>query len=266
MFFSNVIFDMDDTEEMHEILSQSRIDQSAAENMEGAMMVLYRDDMAFEMVWIEEGNYLDTVKVRYKNNPISYKDYALNIYKTMIESEDGLHQLGGQPPENFRIPQTITPTPGIYLGYLNCQEEQSLRWSKLGHAHFVCPIHSDFDIIYLDYSNHLEPIYMFPEKLRKLTTAYDEIKPNDEIILNEIKVTTTKLSIDLIHEDLVLGNIGSPAWVQHKRIPKCPKSGRFMRFLAALETNMAVDFWGDGVLFIFYEPVTRVMAYYIQIT
>lgn len=286
-FFSNVIFDMEESEEMHEILSQSRIDISTAENMEGAMKVIYKNNNAHEMIWIEEGDYLDVENVRYKNKPISFRDYPINKYRTLIPQKDGIHQLGGFTPENFKMPQNITSTPNIYLGRLNCEMEESLKWSKLNQAHLVCPIHADFETIYLDYSNPLEPKLLSSENKESISSAYDDLTPNDEIVFKELKVGTTELLIDLIYEDQVLGNIGAPTWIQHELIPKCPKTGKHMKFLIMLETNMVVEletsnvnindesmrgyiesfnFWCDGALFIFYEPDSKIMAYFIQNT
>ncbi|MEZ5049608.1 MAG: hypothetical protein R2766_08160 [Saprospiraceae bacterium] len=85
----------------------------------------------------------------------------------------------------------------------------------------------------------------------------------------------------------MLGNTGAPTWIQHELIPKCPKTGKSMKFLVMLETNNLVElessnveindksmktyiesfnFWCDGALFIFYQPESKTMAYFIQNT
>ena len=286
-YFSNVIFDMEESEEMHEILSQSRIDRLTAENIEGAMKVIYRNNIAYEMIWIEEGDYLEVEKVRLKNKSISYRDYSLNEYRTLIPQEDGIHQLGGFIPKNFEMPQNITSTPYIYLGRLNCEEEKSLNWCSLNQAHLICPIYSDFEIIYLDYSNPMKPKLLNDENSDSISSVYEDLKPSDKIIFKELKVGTTELTLDLIYEDQVLGNTGAPTWIQHELIPKCPKTGKSMKFLVMLETNNLVElessnveindksmktyiesfnFWCDGALFIFYQPESKTMAYFIQNT
>jgi len=286
-FFSIIKYELEESDDTHEILAQSRIDKETAENMEGAMKIIYKNDKAHKIIEIEEGEYIDEEEVRYQQEKLNYRNYPINNYQALVHKPNGIHQLGGRPPQEFKMPDNITTTPNIYLGKLNCKLDDSLKWTNLDEAHLVCPIHSDFELLYYDYSSPLSPVLISETKDGLIGSAYDDLKASDQIIFNSLKVGTTKLSLDLIEENEFLGNTGAPAWIQQELIPKCPKSGNSMKFLAMLDTNTTIEietsdvdiidesmrgyfesynFWCDGALFIFYEPESKIMAYFIQNT
>ncbi len=76
---------------------------------------------------------------------------------------------------------------------------------------------------------------------------------------------------------------GMPSFFQTPHIPKCPKSGKTMRFLCQLvggpkiaRANVVakeefyqkdydkLNFWSDGHLYIFIEPESKVLCGYIR--
>jgi len=286
-YFSSFIFEIEDSEEMHQILAQTRIDKPTAENMHGAMKVIYKNEVADELILIEEGDYVDTEKVRYKNKPISYRDYSINVHKNLIEDKNGIHQLGGSPSEGFRMPDYNTGTPYIYLGKLNSTEELSLAWCKMDWIHLVCPIYAAIEIIYFDYTKPSEPKLLVPDHVDKMPKEHKAFNAKDKVIFYALAASFKKPNVSQYDEKLVLGNIGAPTWIQEELIPKCPRSGKAMKFLLSIETTTSVKLasstldinnehaklfydetlnFGDGALYIFYEPDSKIMAYYIQNT
>lgn len=86
-----------------------------------------------------------------------------------------------------------------------------------------------------------------------------------------------------------IGHTAVPNWIQYPDIPTCPKSNKTMKLLCQLTydgvddiktklTNVKpedewykqyfenMNFWGDGDLYIFFEPESKVMCFIIQHT
>ena len=83
-----------------------------------------------------------------------------------------------------------------------------------------------------------------------------------------------------------LGFSDVPNWIQDPDIPVCPKSNRIMMFVCQLQgdgvttkhSNVVahdewyeqyynkLNFWGDGDLYVFFEPTSKVACYIIQNT
>lgn len=83
------------------------------------------------------------------------------------------------------------------------------------------------------------------------------------------------------------GITGLPFWIQYPEIPRCPVSGRLMRFVCHLNSCLSIKivqstlsfttkyakdycydlrFWGSGTLYIFMEPETKIVGFLIQDT
>ena len=108
-------------------------------------------------------------------------------------------------------------------------------------------------------------------KLKLRIHPHDELNKDSEIVFE-----AAKLSFD---ESLTFrgdGHAGIPNWIQYPDIPLCPKSGKRMRFLAQFHAGVKasrsnvepadefyrhyfeeLNFWGDGDLFIFFEPSSK---------
>lgn len=286
-YFSQPQYDIDETDRMHEILSYSRISKSSAENSEFAMKLIYENGVAIKLYEIEEGEYCEEFKVRFSDKPISYKDYRINDLRRIITNENGNHYFGGIFPDDFVKPDNPTLGPLIYLGQLKCSIDKYFEWTNIPNIHLVCPIHADFDIIYLDYSTPNKPKLIDVKQPQPISTAYDDLKPTDIIEFEKTPISFEKPKLELVEEESYLGSSGAPRWVQNEEIPKCPKSGKSMKFLLSIDTNEQValkysnveikdesmrnyiesfNFWCDGELFIFIEPETKTIAYFIQNT
>lgn len=281
-YFSEIQYDLDEGETLHSILSQTRIDKRTAETMEGAMKIVYEKGVARKMFSIEDGDYMEE-NIRVKEKPISFRDYPVNDYRILLPSKDGIHQLGGRAPEGFIIPSGATNSPYVYLGYLNNQEK-TLKWLPINKLHLICPIYGGFDVIYLDYSDPNVPRVLSEEGVQGYEAPEHKITKKSIIEFEATPMSLFKLKEDFIGSEY--GNTGAPIWVQQNFIPKCPVSGNEMKFLLKLDpphtikvSNSDVDFrhennpeytealnFGNGVLYIFIEPMYKTVAYFIQYT
>lgn len=286
-YYSNVIWDLNESEEMHLILAQSKIDKKTAESLEGAMKVVYKNGVAKEIIWIEEGEYEEPDEVRFQTEPIKFVDYPENIYKTIISDSNGYQVLGGETPNDFNVPLSECQAPFIYLGKIDCQLEESLHWTGFSILHLVCPILADMNVLYLDYTNPNEPKIINFNEVNRFTTPYEDLSNTDKITIKDTKVSFKKMKLDYIYDGSIIGNIGSPSWLQNELIPRCPETKKPMKFLISIETNklgemrasnIKVDnrsdesyvnlfnLYGCGTLFVFFSPESKTLAYFMQNT
>jgi hypothetical protein len=103
-----------------------------------------------------------------------------------------------------------------------------------------------------------------------------------EIIFNAVRFNAKEIDC----YGYGLGAAGVPKWIQHPDIPRCPNTNKTMKFLCQLQgkgvtanrTNVTpkdeyyrsyyeeLNFWGDGDLFVFFEPESKIACYFIQNT
>lgn len=206
-----------------------------------------------------------------------------------IQNEGGLHQFGGQVPEGFMIPENEFLGGFQYLGKLS-RKDKYLDWLPFD-LNLICPIFTDFDLVYLDYSNPLKPQLLYPENTHEITSAYDELKTSSEIIYKQQRFSLRDFGG--INEDNEFETFGVSGKPQPNfddepiTVPRCPKTNQKMRFVAQLFSNdhikfesknfsssdeyyeklfQTLNYWCDGSLMIFIQPSSKVVYYSISNT
>jgi hypothetical protein len=191
----------------------------------------------------------------------------------------GLHSIGGQPPEEFAIPSNEFIAGMQYVGFVN-RKDDCLSWLPFD-LHIICPIYLDIEEVTLDYSDPLRPKIIYPVEQLAITTAYDELDVNSEIIFS-----AERLSIQVVNEvdDMeCIGLIRTPYELQHLEVPICPKTGKQMQFVCQFMTFGEIpvqyrnfkpvrgrfeylNFWEDGSLFVYCEPTAKTITCFLQTT
>ncbi|MBL7838145.1 MAG: hypothetical protein JNM67_11560 [Bacteroidetes bacterium] len=197
----------------------------------------------------------------------------------LSEDDEGIHQIGGEKPINFQIPKCSCKAPFQYLGFIN-HTDKYFSWLPF-NVNLTCPIYLNFDKVFLDYSDPDRPILINKEEVESAGTSYeDDLNENTEIVFNEMK-------FNFYEEGEFTGSniAGIPNWIQYPDIPVCPVSGNRMKFLCQINGGVSVkrsnvkpkdewyrqyfekmNFWGDGDLYVFFEPTSKVACYLIQNT
>lgn len=226
----------------------------------------------------EEGEKKDR-KLAEDEVGLPYQAFEENRILQLIFDENGLHQLGGEVPDGFKFPENSCVVPFQYLGFISNQEKH-FGWLPFT-LHLTCPIYLDIENVFLDYSDPNHPTIINKEEVEEADTSYEEdLNQDSEIVFNE-----KKFSLVQKEEFSENGHAGIPNWIQDPTIPSCPKSGKRMKFVCQLSggvsakrTNVEphdewyrnyyeeLNFWGDGDLFVFFEPGSKVACYFIQNT
>lgn len=200
----------------------------------------------------------------------------------LIDNNNGLHQLGGEIPADFQLPANNCVVPFQYLGFINNQDKH-FNWLPF-KIHLTFPIYLNVKNVFLDYSIPNAPVIINRQEVEQADTSYkDDLNQHSEIVFNDERYSFVQES--LFYGASGAGNSGIPNWVQQPNIPICPKSGNRMKFLCQLtggtatkRTNVTakeewfrqyyerLNFWGDGNLFVFFDPTSNVACYFIQNT
>ena len=252
------------------------VDKSTAQKIDFAIELVFKHNKLVQAFDYEEGSRkkrsLDASELGF--NFIERKPHQ--IYQ-LTESDHSESYLGGVPPDEFKMPKFDFNAPFQYLGKL-AKSDPAFSWLPFD-LHLIAPIYLDFYGLYIDYSDPNHPIVLDSEELKETGTAYDDLKPDSEIIFK--KTFIESLKSDEFGYDY--GNSGVPAWIQYPDIPNCPKTKKPMKFLCQLSGGPAVEksnmihkeeafkqyfedmnFWIDGFLYIFFDPESKIACYFIQ--
>ncbi len=223
----------------------------------------------------EEGSQIEGLREAIGKLP--YQQRPVNQIYDLIEMPLGVHQLGGDVPEGFRIPSNTCPGSYQYIGRIS-PKDNVFSWLPF-ELNMICPIYLDIDKVWVDYTQPDAPIVLNAEHINKMGTAYDDLKNDSEIIFEQHNFNTVPAK--------EYGVAGVPNWIQYPAIPRCPRTNKTMRLLCQLPSNIGImtkrtnvvpriesyksyfeemNFWGDGDLFVFFEPESRIACYFIQNT
>lgn len=148
----------------------------------------------------------------------------------------------------------------------------------------IAPIYDSFTQLYLDYSDPLVPRIINGEAVR-FSRTFDEMDASSTVTFTKTPLAFEKGG-SLTYG---YGYTGVPNWIQGPVYPKCPYSGEDMIFLASFDMEESRDqiaveglnfqvendharyfnklaFWISGAIYIFINPKTNVVCYFLQTT
>ena len=253
--------------------------KKTAQTIYSSIELIFKDNKLIKSYDYEEGvKTLRTLNDSEKG--LEYIDLKPHQIFQIIKSRPSQSYLGGEIPEGFTIPKFEFNAPFQYLGKFSASD-QAFNWLPFD-LHLVAPIYLNFNMLFIDYSDPLSPKVIDIDELRETDNSYDDLKPDSEIVYEKTYFITQKSN----NFGYNLGHAGVPSWIQYPDIPSCPKSKKTMRFLCQLTSNDVktkrtninpedewykqyfdyMNFWGDGDLFIFFEPESKVACFIIQNT
>lgn len=235
----------------------------------------------------------DEIKIRPALKPLRWGNYPAHQLSFLVptdESQAISSHLGGQPPADFVMPDSSDIlSPFQYVG----QIAKADAWESLPipALHIVYPLFVTIpDYLFLDYSNPNQPQIL--DNFEVLEYPYGEwasgsVHQFQKVPVKGMPINEVEDEDEITFGDWHLGYAGVPNWAQYPKIPYCPKSGKLMQFVCQIDTFGKIEtvesdlvfkgdyfeqyakhlnFWGDGSLFVFIEPETKVVGYIIQNT
>jgi hypothetical protein len=256
------------------------IDKETANTIWSSIDLVFKNGKLIKAYNIEEGN-----KSVRKLNPneigFDFQKLKVNQIYNLTYATNSESYLGGEIPKEFNIPKFEFNAPFQYLGKFS-KSEEAFNWLPFD-LHIAAPIYLNFDKLFIDYSDPLKPKVLNIEELKQTDNSYDDLKQDSEIVFEKVFITTEKAK-----DFGGMGHTLVPNWIQYPSIPSCPKSKKTMKLLCQLtydgievktkRTNVQpkdewykqyfekMNFWGDGDLYIFFEPESKIMCFIIQHT
>ncbi len=277
LFINGFTLDVSSESEFHDVVSTQICTKEVAMNLFSAIELIFENDKLVKTVRFEEGEALDSADVsRFMN--FTYFECPPNHIRVLEFTDEGVHSLGGEVPPNFVLPVSNAPVPFQYLGCIR-NIDPAFKWIP-SDLHLVCPIFLNFSKCFIDYADPNKPIVINTAELEQCDSSFDELNQQTEIVYE-------KASFEFIEADYFTndGHAGIPEWVQYPEIPHCPRSNKRMKFVcqltggvSAVRTNVIpnhkefspyfekLNFWGDGILYVFFEPDSKTTCYLIQNT
>lgn len=263
-------------------LNTHGVTKDIALQLNAVMQLTFKNDILDTVKDFECGELVGNRDLHFSEKGFPYRNIPLYQYYSLFEDNNGKHQLGGKPDSTFKMPDAILDSPFIYLGYIK-NDNDIFGWIDTEIIHLVCPIFLSFTKLLLSMSNPLSP------KTLACTIAYQEDQHNPLTKDSNIEYQPVRFNAETNFDkwyisDEGLGNAGIPEWIQDSDIPGLGTDT--MRFLCQLKSNKdiqaihhninlanypynpenftSLNFWGDGDLYVFYDPVQKIISYQIQ--
>lgn len=281
LYFNDWQYDLDGSDECQQFFKMQCISPELAQELYYALELIFADDKLVQANELELGqptpktlgpNEIGLPFPEVKPQPIYHLYWSAD--------RDAKSYLGGQLPADFDISQYDSLACIQYLGMFSHLDE-GFAWLPCD-LHLFAPIYQDFNELYIDYSDPMHPVVL-NNGFSMFSSAWDKLQRDSRIVYEKVFFSTDRMD-DL---DGGFGHTGIPDWVQSHVYPISPINHKPMRFLAQLKSNRGVDvidcsikeendflayyfeemnFWGDGDLYIFFEPESSVLCLFIQIT
>jgi hypothetical protein len=97
----------------------------------------------------------------------------------IVRDENGKHQIGGEVPKDFKIPDNEFKGGFHYLGFID-NSDNLFSWLTF-KVNLIHPIYTDEYAVFLDYSDPNSPTIIEPTDTASSTSAFDEIDKNSKL-------------------------------------------------------------------------------------
>ncbi|WP_273444984.1 hypothetical protein [Neolewinella agarilytica] len=213
----------------------------------------------------------------------------LNVPRNLVDSKVATgFSLGGKMPP-IKVPYLEQlATPFLFIATIK-SSFPGMDWLPFGELHIIYPLLSTIEnYLFIDYSDPTTPKVLEDQLTFHPEKYYGPIPSTGVIEYAQIYLKEQSPGGDLQEEipySSHFGHLGIPFWQQDHVLPYCPVSGRLMRFVCGLGWEKSVplaytnvdfgdksknnnitnlNFWGDGTLYVFMEPQTKIVGMIIQ--
>lgn len=197
-FLAGWYVSLDGSQELESFLLTQAIDKATAKNLDNYIHLIYDDkgllsDAKIYSEGKETNEHLnENLQLEKAIGILKYQDLPIHKMYDFVQDNNGVHQIGGEFPANFTVPNNKFVVPFQYLGYINNTDE-TFNWLPF-KLHMICPIYLNFEFLFLDYSDPLSPTIINQEQVEKADTSYDDdLNVETEIVFNELHFNTKEI-------------------------------------------------------------------------
>ncbi len=274
-----VIFNGD--EDCQRFLTTQVVNEAYALEEYSAIELIFENDKLVKAFDYEDGEKLER-ELTPDEIGMPYQELKPHTIYDISRVEEGHSYLGGEVPTQLTIPTFEIVAPFQYLGMFS-PKDSAFDWLPFD-LHLLAPTYSGFDKFFMDYSDPLNPVPYHKDDIKNLDNSdSEELKVDSKIIYNKSFIKTTKVNSSVNS----YAHTGVPNWIQYPHTPSCPRTGKTMKFLCQITSDTGIEtkftnvkckndflqgyyetmnFWGDGDIYIFFDPESKVACYIIQNT
>ena len=267
-------------EQCQKFLETQVIDKETAHKIWSSIDLVFRNGKLVK-AYDNDGGFRSERELQQNEVGFEFQELKPNQIYRLNTVSNAESYLGGEIPAEFNIPKFEFNAPFQYLGKFS-KSDEAFNWLPFD-MHIAAPIYLNFNKLFIDYSDPLTPVVLNLEELKQTDNSYPDLKADSEVVFEKVFITSEKAN-----DFDGLGHTAVPNWIQYPDIPSCPKSKKTMKLLCQLSfdgldiktkrTNVntkdemfkpnfeKMNFWGDGDLYIFFEPESKVMCFLIQHT
>jgi hypothetical protein len=228
--------------------------------------------------FIDEGLPTKTLELQPELLGLPLPNYKPQTPKLISFAENGLHQMGGEYPSNFKEPKHNAISPFQYIGKIS-KQDALFTWLPFD-LHICYPIYLHCDEIFFDYTNPEKPTIINIEQVDNEHSNFEPHINKNSTIIFEKALFEFKESMSFFNEDgNGFGHAGLPCYSQTNHLPKSPTTGKLMQFVCQLRGGVkmktcdiavteeyykkdleALNFWSDASLMVYIEPETTIVC------
>lgn len=257
----------------------------------GNLKLQYKDN---NLIHIQDFNELNDYEKILNDSAKSFKYFGYQKHRInyLIKTKQKTHSyLGEDNSSDFILPTSKKiDVPFQNIGKLS-KKDKVFNWLPFENFYITYPLFSGIiGYLFLDYSNSLQPIALDTNYLIEYPFGKIDKQGIHKFHKNYLSIKSirdVKDKEDLVFDYWYIGVTGVPFWIQFPEIPRCPVTGRLMKFVCQLNSsdeilvkesslisnknyfesaNKDLKFGGSGTLFIFMEPVSKIVGLVIQDT
>lgn len=256
-----------------------------------SLQLKYDNDYLTQIRYVDQ---LNNINIKLTNSAKSFRYFKnkRNRINFLIPTEKESNSfIGEDGTSKFTTPKSnLIEVPFQIIAKIS-RKDEPFSWLPFEELYITYPIFSGTgEFIFLNYSEPLSPKLIGNYKninypFGKMDTAGIHKFNRTNLTIKSIKDLNEDEDLDF--EYWYAGISGVPFWIQHPEIPKCPKTGNLMRFVCQFNTSESVKvsqsnlkseednftqdnkklrFWGSGSLYVFIEPISKVVGLIIQDT
>lgn len=176
-------------EQCQKFLETQIIDKETANTIWSSIDLVFKNGKLTKAYNIEEGNKTER-KLKTSEIGLEFQKLKVNQIFNLNQVTNSESYLGGEIPKEFNIPEFEFNAPFQYLGKFS-KSEEAFNWLPFD-LHIAAPIYLNFDKLFIDYSDPLNPKILNIDELKQTDSSYDDLKPSSEIVFEKVFITTEK--------------------------------------------------------------------------
>lgn len=234
--------------------------------------------------WTQDNTQFEPNELSEGQKNVPYKEVAPKKIYSAFPDEEGIHQLGGEPPADFTMPKHNLPINFQYIGFIS-RHDELFNFLPFETLHLVYPMLADcFGMLVMDYSDPLSPKFVEMDGESDIDACPEKVLDCiDETTIIRYEACRFSLKEKIPGDDFAIGSAGIFDEAQSPSVILSPLTKKPMQLVTGFKPllyevkivnhniELDKDDWqnaylnhldfGYQMLAVWIEPETRLVAY-----